>query len=250
MSSSAQDKLAKDRLTKDKLIVALDVSTPAEARRLVAELRQVVGTFKIGSQLFTIAGPELIKEIIGSGAQVFLDLKFPDIPHQVAGAARAVAQLRVSMFTVHASGGAEMMRRAVEAVAEVAETERIARPYILGVTVLTSVDSATLAQIGIASSPAESAQRLAKLAEDSGVDGVVASAREALSIRKATKPGFLVVTPGIRPADAELNDQKRVSTPAEALSAGADYLVVGRPITGAENPAEAARTVLAEMERE
>jgi len=250
MSSSAQDKLAKDRLTKDKLIVALDVSTPAEARRLVAELRQVVGTFKIGSQLFTIAGPELIKEIIGSGAQVFLDLKFHDIPHQVAGAARAVAQLRVSMFTVHASGGAEMMRRAVEAVAEVAETERIARPYILGVTVLTSVDSATLAQIGIASSPAESAQRLAKLAEDSGLDGVIASPRESLSIRNSTKPGFLIVTPGIRPAHANLNDQKRVSTPAEALSAGADYLVVGRPITGAVNPLEAAQMLLTEMENE
>jgi orotidine-5'-phosphate decarboxylase len=250
MSSTAQDKLAKDMPTKDKLIVALDVATPAEARRLVAELRHVVGTFKIGSQLFTIAGPEFIKEIIGSGAQVFLDLKFHDIPHQVAGAARAVAQLRVSMFTVHASGGAEMMRRAVEAVAEVAETERIARPFVLGVTVLTSVDSETLAQIGIASSPAESVLHLAKLAEDSGLDGVVASPREALSIRNSTKPGFLIVTPGIRPAHAALNDQKRVSTPAEALGAGADYLVVGRPITDAETPVEAAKMVLAEMENQ
>jgi orotidine-5'-phosphate decarboxylase len=250
MSSTAQDKLTKDMPTKDKLIVALDVSTPADARRLVAELRQVVGTFKIGSQLFTIAGPELIKEVIGSGVQVFLDLKFHDIPHQVGGAARAVAQLRVSMFTVHTSGGAEMMRRAVEAVAEVAETERIPRPLVLGVTVLTSVDSGTLAQIGIASSPIESVLRLAKLAEDSGLDGVVASPLEAPSIRNSTKPGFLIVTPGIRPAHAKLNDQKRVSTPAEALSAGADYLVVGRPITGAENPAKAARTVLTEMENQ
>ena len=250
MSSTVQDKLTKDRMTKDKLIVALDVSTLAEARRLVADLRHVVHTFKIGSQLFTIAGPELIKEIIGSGAQVFLDLKFHDIPHQVAGAARAVAQLRVSMFTVHASGGAEMMRRAIEAVAEVAETERIARPFVLGVTVLTSVDSGTLAQIGIASSPAESVLHLAKLAEESGLDGVVASPREALSIRHSTKPGFLIVTPGIRPAHAELNDQKRVSRPADALGAGADYLVVGRPITGAENPVKAAKMVLTEMENQ
>jgi orotidine-5'-phosphate decarboxylase len=132
----------------------------------------------------------------------------------------------------------------------VAETERIARPLVLAVTVLTSVDSGTLAQIGIASSPAESVLRLAKLAEDSGLDGVVASPRESLSIRNSTKPGFLIVTPGIRPAHADLNDQKRVSTPAEALGAGADYLVIGRPITGAENPAEAVRTVLAEMESE
>ncbi len=250
MSSTVQDKLPKDRMTEDKLIVALDVSTLAEARRLVADLRHVVHTFKIGSQLFTIAGPELIKEIIGSGAQVFLDLKFHDIPHQVAGAARAVAQLSVSMFTVHASGGAEMMRRAVEAVVEVAETERITRPLVLGVTVLTSVDSETLGQVGIASSPAESVLRLAKLAEDSGLDGVVASPREARSIRNSTKPGFLIVTPGIRPAHANLNDQKRVSTPAEALSAGADYLVVGRPITGAVNPLEAAQMLLTEMENE
>jgi len=138
----------------------------------------------------------------------------------------------------------------VEAVAEVAETERIARPFVLGVTVLTSVDSETLAQIGIASSSAESVLSLAKLAEDSGLDGVVASPREALSIRHSTKPGFLIVTPGIRPAHAGLNDQKRVSTPAEALDAGADYLVVGRPITGAETPVEAAKMVLTEMENQ
>jgi orotidine-5'-phosphate decarboxylase len=250
MSSSALDKLVEDRLTKDKLIVALDVPTPAEARSLVAKLRDVVGTFKIGSQLFTAAGPDLVKEIIGSGFRVFLDLKFHDIPHQVAGAARSVAQLRVSMFTVHVSGGTEMMRRAVEAVKEVAETERTASPWVLGVTVLTSVDSATLTQIGIASSPAESVLRLAKLAEDSGLDGVVASPREALLVRNSTHPGFLIVTPGIRPAHAELNDQRRVTTPAEALSAGADYLVIGRPIIGAKNPAEAARTILTEIENE
>jgi orotidine-5'-phosphate decarboxylase len=247
MSSSAPDRLAKE-LSRDRLIVALDVSTPAEARSLVAALRDVVGTFKIGSQLFTIGGPELVREIVGSGVRVFLDLKFHDIPHQIAGAARAVAELGVSMFTVHASGGTEMMRRAVEAVAEVAESQRMARPVVLGVTVLTSVDSATLAQIGIASTPAESVLRLAKLAEDSGLDGVVASPREALSIRNAARHGFLVVTPGIRPAHAEAHDQKRFSAPADALRAGADYLVIGRPITAAENPSEAARMVLEEMD--
>jgi orotidine-5'-phosphate decarboxylase len=247
--SAARDKQIEAKLTKDKLIVALDVSTPTEARRLVAELRDIVGIFKIGSQLFTAAGPDLVREIIGSGAQVFLDLKFHDIPHQVAGAARVVAKLGVSLFTVHASGGAEMMLAAVAAVAEVAESDRIVRPRIVGVTILTSADSTTLAEIGMAWGPAESVLRLARLAAESGLDGVVASAQEAQSIRNATKPGFLIVTPGIRPGRSNTNDQKRVTTPPEALASGADYLVIGRPITGAENPAEAAQLALTEMEK-
>lgn len=234
----------------DKLIVALDVDTAQQALALVKELREVAGMFKIGSQLFTLTGPQLVKDVVASGAKVFLDLKFHDIPHQVAGAARSAAQLGVSLFTVHASGGAEMMRRAAEAVADVAERENITRPAVLAVTVLTSMDASGLAQIGISSSPEESVLRLAKLAEQSGVDGVVASPREAERIRASlAKREFLIVTPGIRPAGGGGDDQRRVATPEAALQAGADYLVVGRPITAASDPVAAARAIAAEMER-
>jgi len=249
MSSSAQDKVIEARLTKDKLIVALDVPTAAEARALVGALRDVVGMFKIGSQLFTTAGPEIVKEIIESGSRVFLDLKFHDIPVQVAGAARAATELGVSMFTVHASGGGEMMSRTGEAVTETAARTGLARPRVVAVTVLTSVDSLTLSEIGIASSPMECVLRLAKLAANSGMDGVVASPLEAQALRSSlTNPGFLLVTPGVRPAGGPLDDQKRVTTPAAALRAGADYLVIGRAITGAKDPLGAARTILAELE--
>jgi len=237
----------------DKLIVALDVDTPARALSLAKELNTIAGMFKIGSQLFTLAGPQIVKDIVGSGAKVFLDLKFHDIPHQVAGAARSAAQLGVSMFTVHASGGAEMMRRAVEAVTEVASVAGTVRPAVLAVSVLTSMDADTLGQIGVNASPEESVLRLVKLAEQSGVDGVVASPQEAERIRATvTNPKFLIVTPGIRPADNDANadDQRRVSTPAAALAAGADYLVVGRPITGAADPVAAARRVVSEMTSE
>ena len=206
--------------------------------------------FKIGSQLFTLAGPQIVKDIIASGAKVFLDLKFHDIPHQVAGAARSAAQLGVSFFTLHASGGSEMMRRAVEAVSEVAEREGTTRPAVLAVSVLTSMDSNTLQQIGVNSGPEESVLRLVKLAEQAGVDGVVASPQEAATIRATiTNRALLIVTPGIRPAGNELGDQRRVATPAAALAAGADYLVVGRPITGAADPLAAARQIVAEMTR-
>ena len=249
MSSSAQDKLIEARLTKDKLIVALDVPTAAEARALVAALRDTVGMFKIGSQLFTTAGPEIVKEIIESGASVFLDLKFHDIPVQVVGAARAATQLGVSMFTVHASGGTEMMSRAAEVVTETAARTGLARPRVVAVTVLTSVDSVTLSEIGIASSPMEWVLRLATLAAASGLDGVVASPLEAQALRSSLiKPGFLLVTPGVRPAGGPLDDQKRVTTPSAALRAGADYLVIGRPITGAKDPLAAVQTILAELE--
>lgn len=234
----------------DKLIVALDVDTPAEALALVKKLGAVAGMFKIGSQLFTLAGPQIVKDVVGSGAKVFLDLKFHDIPHQVAGAARSAAQLGVSLFTVHASGGAEMMRRAAEAVAEVAAREGTPRPAVLAVSVLTSMDANSLAQIGINSSPEESVLRLVKLAEQSGVDGVVASPQEAEQIRATVaKRDFLIVTPGIRPAGGGGDDQRRVATPEAALKAGADYLVVGRPITAAADPVAAAQQIAAEMQR-
>ena len=235
----------------DKLIVALDVDTPDKALALVQQLRGVAGMFKIGSTLFTLSGPQIVKDIVASGAKVFLDLKFHDIPHQVAGAARSAAQLGVSLFTIHASGGTEMMRAAVDAVNEVADKEHTPRAAVLAVTVLTSIDANTLTQIGVNASPEESVLRLVKLAEQAGVDGVVASPQETKKIRTAVAdPNFLIVTPGIRPAGKDSgDDQRRVATPEAALSAGASYLVVGRPITSAADPVAAAREIAFEMER-
>lgn len=232
----------------EKLIVALDVETPGKALDLVKELRQVAGMFKIGSQLFTTAGPQIVNDILALDSKVFLDLKFHDIPHQVAGAARAAAELGVSMFTVHASGGSEMMLRAVDAVAEVAEKGGT-RSAVLAISVLTSIDASILAQIGITTTPGQTVLRLVRLAENSGVDGVVSSPQEIASIRGAVSdPEFRVVTPGIRPANSAQEDQKRIATPAAAITAGATYLVVGRPITAASNPLEAAHAIVNEME--
>jgi orotidine-5'-phosphate decarboxylase len=234
---------------KDKLIVALDVDTAARALALVTELREVAGMFKIGSTLFTAVGPSIVREIVGSGARVFLDLKFHDIPHQVAGAARSAAELGVSLFTIHAGGGSEMMKRAAEAVAEVAARNGTPKAAVLAISVLTSVDAAILSEIGVSGSPADSVIRLVKLAAASGVDGVVASPQEVANIRaNVTNANFLVVTPGIRAAKTE-DDQRRVATPSAALAAGADYLVVGRPITGARDPLAAAHEILKDMER-
>jgi len=233
---------------KDKLIVALDVSTVAEANKLISELKDVVGMFKVGSRLFASAGPAFVKSIVDGGNKVFLDLKFHDIPHQVAGAARVAAELNVTLFTLHASGGTEMMRRAVDAVCEVAEQKRTTRSKILAVTVLTSIDATTLAQIGTKGSPSEAVERLVRLAAIAGVDGVVSSPNEATAIRSFTKPNFLIVTPGIRPSDSTTtDDQKRVATAANALRAGANYLVVGRPITSASDPARAAQAIVDEL---
>ena len=230
---------------KEKLIVALDVETPSVALELVRQLHSVAGMFKVGSQLFTSAGPQIVKDIIALNSKVFLDLKFHDIPHQVAGAAQAAAELGVSLFTVHASGGSEMLSRAVEAAT--------GRSKVLAISVLTSIDAAILSQIGVTSSPEEAVVQLVKLAEASGVDGVVASPREIKTIRgEISRPEFLVVTPGIRPATSASNtneDQKRVATPAAAIADGASYLVVGRPITGAPDPVQAAEEIIAEMER-
>ena len=229
---------------KDKLIIALDVDTPAKALDLVKQLHSVAGMFKIGSTLFTSAGPQIVRDIIALDSKIFLDLKFHDIPHQVAGAARAAAELGVSLFTIHASGGSEMMRRAVDAVKESGTGAKI-----LAITVLTSIDATILSQIGVTSSPGESVQRLVRLAEDSGVDGVVASPQEIQTIRGViSNPEFLVVTPGIRPSTNEPEDQKRVATPAAAIAAGANYLVVGRPITAAADPLAAAHQIVTEMQ--
>ena len=238
-----------DQLTaKEKLIIALDVNTPAKALDLVKQLHSVAGMFKVGSTLFTSGGPQIVRDIIALDSKVFLDLKFHDIPHQVAGAARAAAELGVSLFTIHASGGGEMMQRAVNAVNEVAEKSG-RRAKVLAISVLTSIDATILSQIGVTSSATESVQRLARLAEDSGVDGVVASPQEIHTIRSLiSNPEFLVVTPGIRPSANEPEDQKRVATPAAAIAAGASYVVVGRPITGAADPLAAAHQIITEMQ--
>ena len=238
----------------DKLIVALDVP-PDTARMLVKELRGIVGTFKIGSQLFTLLGPKIVEEVHATGAGVFLDLKFHDIPHQVAGAAESATALGVSMFTVHASGGGEMMSRAVEAVKETATKKQIKQPKVIAVSVLTSMDAASLIEIGVSGTPEKSVLGLVKLAVGSGIDGVVASPREAESIRSTFRDqSLLIVTPGIRPAKCDTqeknqiaDDQRRVATPGMALAAGSDFLVVGRPITGSPNPAEAVQAIIAEM---
>ena len=234
----------------EKLIVALDVETPTKALDLVRELRGVAGMFKVGSQLFTSAGPQIVRDIITLDSKVFLDLKFHDIPHQIAGAARSAAELGVALFTIHASGGTEMMRRAVESVAKVAEQKGGVRSKILAISVLTSIDATILSQIGITSSPEEQVLGLVRLAESAGVDGVVASPQELESIRRTIQnPEFLIVTPGIRPATDANEDQKRVATPAAAIAAGASYLVVGRSITGAPDPLAAAHEIVAEMQR-
>lgn len=235
---------------KDKLIIALDFDTATQALDLARELRSVAGMFKVGSQLFTAAGPQVVRDIIALGSKIFLDLKFHDIPNTVAGAARSAAELGVSLFNVHASGGSEMMRRAVESVAEVAARTGMARSKVLAVSVLTSVDVTILSEIGVTSTPEESVTRLVRLAESSGVDGVVASPQEIETIRRTVpRPEFLIVTPGIRPTNTSKEDQRRIATPEAAITAGASYIVVGRAITAAPDPLAAAHQIVAAMER-
>jgi orotidine-5'-phosphate decarboxylase len=234
---------------RNKLIIALDVETAGEARRLVASLRGLAGMFKVGSQLFTATGPDLVREIISSGEKIFLDLKFHDIPNTVAAAGVEATRLGVSMFNVHSAGGSTMMRRTAIAVSECARREGLMGPAVLGVTVLTSSNDTAFHEIGVHENPAEMVARLAQLAAQSGLDGVVASAREVSLVRHAvTKPGFIVVTPGVRPASFGNDDQARVMSPREAIAAGADYLVVGRPIIAAPDPARAAQQILEEMQ--
>ena len=234
----------------EKLIVALDVKTAAEALRLFAALRDAAGMFKIGSQLFTAAGPAIVREIVAAGGRVFLDLKFHDIPNTVAGACVEAVRLGVSLFNVHALGGSEMMRRAAEATRETAAREGLVRPRLIAVTALTSADAATLAEVGLTETPEDLVLRLARLADDCGLDGVVASPREVAPLRAAiTRKDFLLVTPGVRPLRVARDDQKRVLTPGEAINVGASYLVVGRAITAAPDPARAAQAIIAEMQR-
>lgn len=233
----------------NRLIVALDVDSAQKARELVQVLSGAVAMFKIGMQLFTAAGPSLVREIIAGGERVFLDLKYHDIPNTVALAGVEATRLGVSVFNLHAAGGREMMQRTAEEVSECAHREGLPRPLVLAVTVLTSANANTLSEVGHDSAPEKLVPRLALLADASGIDGVVASAREVVMIRSVVKrPDFVVVTPGVRPAGAALFDQKRVTTPHEAILSGADYIVVGRPILEAPDPAQVAQQVLDEME--
>jgi orotidine-5'-phosphate decarboxylase len=238
-----------ERSAKDKLIVVLDVESARRALDIFHTLKDVAGMFKVGSQLFTAAGPQVVREIVSAGGRVFLDLKFHDIPNTVASAGAEATRLGVSIFNVHACGGSEMMRRTSEAVTETAEREGIKRPTVIAVTVLTSADDSVLAETGFSSGTTEQVRRLALLAASSGMDGVVASPHEVKLIRATVgRPGFVVVTPGVRPAGSARDDQRRVMTPAEAVRAGADYLVIGRPILNAPDPARAAREIIEEME--
>ena len=218
------------------VLVALDVPTRELALELASQLSSHVGGLKIGLELFCACGPQIVEEI--GPDRVFLDLKFHDIPNTVAAASRVAARLGVHIFNVHCLGGLEMMRAAANAA-----RETNADVKVIGVTILTSHDSDSLAKIGLSETPREAVPRLAMLAQEAGLDGVVCSAREILPVRAACGDDFLLVTPGIRPANAERGDQKRVLTPAEAIKAGANYLVVGRPITGAADPVKAAQTL-------
>lgn len=197
---------------------------------------------KVGKELFTVAGPQLVRDLVARGFQVFLDLKFHDIPNTVAAAVRAAAGLGVWMVNVHASGGARMMEAAVEALQSFGDS----RPLLIGVTVLTSTAAEELAVVGVERGLEEQVLALASLAKDSGLDGVVCSAREAQALRGLCGADFALVTPGIRPAGAAADDQRRIVTPAQALEWGADYLVIGRPITAAADPMAALRQILAE----
>lgn len=236
---------------KNKIIVALDVETSAEARNIIDEIGAEVGAFKIGLQLFTSAGASFVRETVAKGIKVFLDVKFHDIPNTVARASAEVARLGVWMFNMHAVGGGEMMRRAAEAVGEICEKENLPKPKIIAVTVLTSSDAETLREVGLAGEVNSQVVNLAKLTAKYGLDGVVASPLETPLIRRAIENSdFLIVTPGVRPVFATNDDQKRVMTPREAIAGGADYLVVGRPILEAKDRLAAIKKVLGEIETE
>jgi orotidine-5'-phosphate decarboxylase len=228
---------------KDRLIIALDVSRASEAQKIVTEVGEAASTYKVGKQLFTAEGPQVVRDLVASGRKVFLDLKFHDIPNTVAGAVKSAAGLNVSMLTVHASGGSKMLRAAAEAGAQSSS-----KPLILAVTVLTSLSDQDLQELGLPVGVADQVLRLAGIARNAGIGGIVASANEAQALRRNLGTGFAIVTPGVRPAGAEVGDQARVVTPADAIRAGASHIVVGRPITGDPNPAQAARRILEEMD--
>jgi orotidine-5'-phosphate decarboxylase len=227
---------------RERLIVALDVSSSVEAQKIVAALGESVQSYKVGMQLFTAEGPQIVRDLVASGRKVFLDLKYHDIPNTVRAAVLEAAQLGVSLLTVHASGGIKMLQAATDA-ARASSSEVL----ILAVTVLTSMKENDLAETGVQPTIENQVIRLASMAIHAGCAGVVSSARELKSLRAQLGSEFLAVTPGVRPAGSAHGDQARVVTPAEAISAGATHIVVGRPITGAANPASAAIDILKEI---
>lgn len=231
-----------------KLIVALDVQTTGEALSLVEQLMPEVDYFKVGLSLFSAAGPSAVRELKDAGASVFLDLKLHDIPAQVEQACRIIATQGVGLVTVHALGGRAMMMAAKRGMIDGAAISGRPVPLLVGVTLLTSLDGRDLESVGLNGDVDREVGLLAGLAQDAGLDGVVASPREITLVREETDPGFKIVTPGIRPAWADQGDQKRIMTPAAAVRDGSDFIVIGRPITEADDPKEAAMKVLSEME--
>ncbi|MBN1882159.1 MAG: orotidine-5'-phosphate decarboxylase [Deltaproteobacteria bacterium] len=228
---------------RDRIIVPLDVGSLDEARRMIDALSEEIGYFKIGNELFTAAGPDAVRMVTDAGCRVFLDLKYYDIPNTVAGAVKSAVSLSVDMLNMHILGGRAMMEGAVRATRETASP-----PILLGVTVLTSYDEAGWKETGFSQGVTDAVPELALRAKDAGLDGVVCSPREVKDLRRLMGKEFVLVTPGIRPSWAEAQDQKRIMTPKEAVAAGSDYLVIGRPITGAADPREAARRVADELE--
>lgn len=226
---------------RERLIVALDVSSAGEAQKLVARIGDAAGIYKVGLQLFTAEGPGIVRDLVSSGRRVFLDLKLHDIPTTVALAVKAATELGADMLTIHASGGSAMLRAATEASA--------GHINLLAVTVLTSLNDEDMQEIGVSGRVSDQVLRMASLAQSVGCQGIVTSPREALMVRKALGEGFAIVTPGIRPAGAETNDQQRIATPAQAISNGVSHIVVGRPITHSPDPAKAAQAIISEMEQ-
>jgi len=233
----------------DQLLVALDVESAERARQIASELKDVAGGVKVGNRLFTLEGPVLVRGLVDAGHRVFLDLKFHDIPNTVAQAVDAAVQTGAWMINVHASGGAAMMRAAADAGRNAATRLGRSRPLLIGVTVLTSMDGAALTQVGVERVLLEQVLGLARLAQQAGLDGVVASPQETPAIRRECGPDFVIVTPGIRGASAAgaKDDQARTMGPAEAIRAGASYIVVGRPIVAASDPRAAAEAIASEL---
>jgi orotidine-5'-phosphate decarboxylase len=229
------------------IIVALDVPAPETALELAAQLAPVTGACKIGGELFTSAGPDIVRRIRATGAAVFLDLKFHDIPNTVAKSVAAATRLDVQMLTIHTSGGLEMMRAAEQSAQETARQTGQPAPLVLGVTVLTSMDDQTLGETGVPASAGQQVERLALLAVKAGLRGLVCSPLEIAALRRIVPPDMQLITPGIRTGREKADDQKRTLSPREALTAGANRLVIGRPIYAAENPRAAAEAILASL---
>ena len=231
-----------------RIIAALDVHTPEDMKHLVEKLGDSVSFYKVGMELFYSVGPDTVRYLKAAGKRVFLDLKVHDIPHTAAQAMKALTRLGADLMTLHAGGGTAMMRAAAEAVREEAERLGIERPGLLAVTVLTSIDETAWRELGHTAGIGESVGHMARLAKAAGVDGIVSSPREAAEIRAVNGADFVIVTPGIRPAFAGTDDQRRIAAPAQALRNGASYLVIGRPITKAGDPRAAALSIAAEIE--